>query len=1227
MVGAGFSANAEGTWAEAVETPILNDLAKRISDELYPQNANRKHPICNGDLVQLEGFTQLTQEYEVARGRGDLHRYLRQLVRDQDLKPSESHRRLLRLPWCDVFTTNWDTLLERTLSAVVERKYSVVRNKDEIPLAHRPRVFKLHGSFPAHFPLICTEEDYRLYPRDFASFVNAVQQSMMETVFCLIGFSGNDPNFLHWSGWVRDNMGTSAPKIYLAGWLNLPSHRRRVLEARNIIPIDLASHPKASEWPENLRYHYATDWILHTLERARPYEVTNWPEPRTWQYRQIPEYLQPVVEVVSNDPMEEPFCSSELESEDLPERVKQTVKVWAHNRLLYPGWLAAPASIRHDISSKTDDWEPSILEALPQVTPEQRLKSVRELVWRREILLEPISVRLESAAQEVLNIIDCRTLTIGGVTVTGVEWSDVRESWREVALSLVTAARHRFDHETFQQRIESLGDFLNDHPDVMQRINHERCLWAVYSMDFEALTGLLEDWRTENGDPFWMVRKSAILTEINRIDDADSLFKCAHMAIREIPYDSRSVAGPSREGWALWLASTLEWMRFYVTDTGEFPEMSSFHRRWRELSSVKCNAFAENREYADTVVKETSRGIAPTFDLGIKTRPGFSFSNAKYNQWVAARRAIRLSEVAGLPTYDLYILKLSADQLSASEPEMAIRLILRTFIYDGDHTLKRILSRHHVAVIPADAANRLARLCSNLIVYCLPGISVTGAGKRRLFWVEHMRVAIEVLSRLTVRLEPSRVEETVDTANQLYRNEFVARERLLTDPIRNLLKRSWEALNNDRQYARVLDLLNSPIVGMDNFQAAGPRYPDPGELLQDDLNLPDRISGNENKWKKTVEILLRGVLSGGEARKRSTLRIMPLVFEKRLTESESSHFAEALWSDTFTGPNELPSETMLADWVFLLLPEPTPGLAELRFRQKWFVTLGTGEVTSNRLDDILWQVGLALVNLESHGCSLHLSDDECSYLTEILEKWLDNPIPKVGIFSSFDDQLRATRQAIRGIPSVVARVQLPPKICERLFQKLYNINKSGIPAYETVAGLAAILPDRHEEIASWLRIGLASDDDEVADNAMWGLYMWLKESRLVSTIQPPPEDLVREIGVMIATRRKSALALAIQTAKWIVDEGSKSQLETVCQFALHGLGFLFEELRYDRDQFQDDIDVPLLRWRSIQLASSMANAGFEAAPTVVRWLSNVGDDPMPEVRNMKGFSFDHIGDG
>ena len=39
---------------------------------------------------------------------------LKQAVPDEDFVPSRLYKKLMELPWCDVFTTNYDTLLERT---------------------------------------------------------------------------------------------------------------------------------------------------------------------------------------------------------------------------------------------------------------------------------------------------------------------------------------------------------------------------------------------------------------------------------------------------------------------------------------------------------------------------------------------------------------------------------------------------------------------------------------------------------------------------------------------------------------------------------------------------------------------------------------------------------------------------------------------------------------------------------------------------------------------------------------------------------------------------------------------------------------------------------------------------------------------------------------------------------------------------------------------------------
>ena len=87
-------------------------------------------------------------------GRPGLEKILKQAVSDEDFVPSRLYKKLMELPWCDVFTTNYDTLLERTADQITNRRYNVVVcQEDLVNSSNAPRIVKLHGSFPSHRPL------------------------------------------------------------------------------------------------------------------------------------------------------------------------------------------------------------------------------------------------------------------------------------------------------------------------------------------------------------------------------------------------------------------------------------------------------------------------------------------------------------------------------------------------------------------------------------------------------------------------------------------------------------------------------------------------------------------------------------------------------------------------------------------------------------------------------------------------------------------------------------------------------------------------------------------------------------------------------------------------------------------------------------------------------------------------------------------------------------------
>ena len=234
MVGAGFSRNAEGGHNLATWSQLSEALANKLEPERKP-----------GTFTPATA-SQLAEQYARVFSPTHLEQLIKRCIPDDQVMPGQLHTQLLELPWSEVFTTNYDTLLERAAESLLDASYFTVCTREDIPqskILGRRRIVKLHGSFPSHRPFILTEEEYRTYPEQFAPFVNLVRQSLLENVFCLIGFSGDDPNFLHWLGWVRDMLDKHALPVYLFLAQEPTLGERKLYEARGVVPVVLPTPP------------------------------------------------------------------------------------------------------------------------------------------------------------------------------------------------------------------------------------------------------------------------------------------------------------------------------------------------------------------------------------------------------------------------------------------------------------------------------------------------------------------------------------------------------------------------------------------------------------------------------------------------------------------------------------------------------------------------------------------------------------------------------------------------------------------------------------------------------------------------------------------------------------------------------------------------------------------------------------------------------------------------
>lgn len=870
MVGSGFSRNAEKVNPDTPPPPLWRDIAQEMLNEL-----GGDHGLSVNDPLKL------AQVYEANRGRDSLHDLLVRLIRDDDFLAGEAHSRLLELPWRDVFTTNWDTLLERARSNVLGRSYGVVERAAQLPEMSQPRIVKLHSSLPSTFPLIVTEDDYRTYPTRYAPFVNTVQQTLMETVILLVGFSGSDPNFLKWAGWVQDHLSDSAPTVYLAGLLGLSPGERAYWEGRNITPIDLSAHPNVQNWPEDQRHQYATEWLLYTLEEGgRSYDQTAWPSPQELDDIPVLQHLRPIEYNTFDIPVDYPHKETTTSSPDYNneplEKVRRVIEAWGHNRRLYPGWLVFPSGQeRAELQWRSRSWEPHILKALPELAPIERLNAVREMLWIKGILLEPMMPELKVAAQDVLEEIDCESRTIQDSDETLEDWDNIGEAWRTVAFALVTDARFNCDQVLFERQLESLRPFSYEAPEVYHFIRQERCLWSLYTLDLDSLNELLDEWEVEDSDPMWMLRKAALLTEIQRYEDSSTLIRMALDSIRGDSEGADRIPTASREGWAI--GSTL-------SDSTR----RSVFSRWHELASLKCNTWDEvsniQRELEGTVRQRSG----PSYDLGTSTGRSIRWSSESNASVAAAYRSVRLPEIAGLPPINppdsdspipysvtSKILKLAAEALAGVNPEIAMRLVLRICTYDEEAALQSVMSRTRVGTLPDDIVTRIADACIRVINYSLPRVITSDGTNVNIESVQRSRVAMEVLSRLVLRLTPERINAILDIGLECYRT--VPQHFWLGPASGRLLRRTWEATPKDYRSSRVLDLMAAPIAGLQDFRV-DTSCPDPGDFITADGLPRERLPGAEDQYQEIFDLVSRGLRGGEIARSRAITSTVSMCF-------------------------------------------------------------------------------------------------------------------------------------------------------------------------------------------------------------------------------------------------------------------------------------------------------------------------------------------------------------
>lgn len=159
---------------------LLKNIAKDIGLNVDKEN----------DLIAVA-------QYHVNE-KGGRHRINQSLVNEfsAEAKVTENHKILSRLPIQTYWTTNYDKLIENTLSEAGKTPDVKLTTKNlAINVPQRDAiVYKMHGDVSMPDEAVVTKDDYEDYSTQKQLFSTALQGDLLDKTFLFLGFSFSDPN-------------------------------------------------------------------------------------------------------------------------------------------------------------------------------------------------------------------------------------------------------------------------------------------------------------------------------------------------------------------------------------------------------------------------------------------------------------------------------------------------------------------------------------------------------------------------------------------------------------------------------------------------------------------------------------------------------------------------------------------------------------------------------------------------------------------------------------------------------------------------------------------------------------------------------------------------------------------------------------------------------------------------------------------------------------------------
>lgn len=748
MVGAGFSKNAEKITVSDKHFLNWDELSDKFFESVYGKDDESEK--------KYKSSLSLAQEVEITVGRPKLEKIIKDAVPDLEYAPSELYVDLMELPWRDVFTTNYDTLLERAAEKVTKQRYNVVVCQEDLVNSNdAPRIIKLHGSFPSHRPFIITEEDYRTYPIKFAAMVNTVQQALLENVFCMIGFSCEDPNFIKWIGWIHDNLGkSSSQKIYMISVSHMSEAKQKLLFERNIVIIDL----------EEL-----------------------WPKKNVGD--RLSEFLKDLKQIVNEKEKQNSWFDFSQFRITQETSYEKKIEIMHELNNSYPGWIFLPWKMKSKTSYILRELD--YLKNFDNLEVQTKINYMFEYVNLLNIAGRPILLQVVEKYWEVLEKINLEN-------APGKVKNELECKVQVVYLHLLRSYRELADWEMYDECRKQIDINLLDY-EGKQFMYACDCWNNLFRFCPEKLMDMLEKWELDEGELYWSLIKASMYALIGEVPKADGILMKTLVLIR------RQLVKKSRNEYLASLEESVVSLINFIRQGSNKNELEEcIHEGelhwWDENDKYCLHLNAETKPYKN-VEANNNYDLSLTYTTHWGRDNSDIFYALEYNRFLEQTgHPFRLQNVTN--TKGLYS---TIKKLAPYYPHWCLMQIL---IAQENKYVDLLFSRVKLSEYTRDEIDTLTKEYIDVFRTVIKNVNPQNFFSAKSIYEQSAAILPEIISRFCYKCSVAVLDEILNITLEL----CISSSRANFKKLNKLLKGILGAYTDQEQGERINKILEFPIV-------------------------------------------------------------------------------------------------------------------------------------------------------------------------------------------------------------------------------------------------------------------------------------------------------------------------------------------------------------------------------------------------------------------------------